>query len=91
LIDNETIQEFKQVDSEETIMYVKLRDVRLHRDLSIQGFKEAFTIYKNVICETSNRSKHFDLFLKDIDISLKYKGNVFLSVSYNLRHESSYG
>ena len=47
-------------------MYVKLRNVRLHRDLSIQGFKEAFTIYKNVICETSNRSKH-----------LKYKGNVF--------------
>jgi hypothetical protein len=39
---------------------------------------EAFTIYKYVICETSNRSKEFDLYLQDIiDISSKYKGNVF--------------
>jgi hypothetical protein len=41
-------------------------------------FIEAFTICKNVICETSNRSKEFDLYLQDIiDISSKYKGNVF--------------
>ena len=38
------------LDSEETTMYVKLIDVRLHRNLSIQEFIEAFTIYKNVIC-----------------------------------------
>ena len=54
-------------------MYVKPRDVRLRRDLSIQEFIEAFTIYKNVICETSNRSKEFDLYL----YLSKYKGNVF--------------
>jgi hypothetical protein len=46
--------------------------------LSIQEFIEVFTIYKNVTCETSNRSKEFDLYLQDIiDISSKYKGNVF--------------
>jgi hypothetical protein len=78
LLDNETIQELKQVDSEGTTMYVKPRDVRLHLDLSIQEFIEAFTIYKNIICETSNRSKEFDLYLQDIiDISSTYKGNVF--------------
>ena len=54
-------------------MYVKPRDVRLRRDLSIQEFIEAFTIYKNVICETSNRSKEFYLYL----YLSKYKGNVF--------------
>ena len=60
-------------------MYVKPSDVRLHRDLSIQECIEAFTIYKNIFfCETSNRSNEFDLYLQDIiDISSKYKGNVF--------------
>ena len=48
LLDNETIQELKQVDSEGTTMYVKPRDVRLHLDLSIQEFIEAFTIYKKL-------------------------------------------
>jgi hypothetical protein len=46
LLDNETIQEFKEVDSEGATMYVKPSDVRLHRDLSIQDCIEAFTIYK---------------------------------------------
>ena len=59
-------------------MYVKPRDVRLHRGLSIQEFLAAFTIYRNVICETSNRGNEFDLYLQDIiDIASKYKGNVF--------------
>ena len=66
------------LDSDRTVMYVKPKDVRLHRDLSIQEFfLEAFTIYQNVICETSNRSKEFALYLQDIiDIASKYKGNV---------------
>jgi hypothetical protein len=38
------------LDSEGTTMYVKPRDVCLHRDLSIQEFIEASTIYQHAIC-----------------------------------------
>ena len=38
------------LDLEGATMYMTPRDVRLHRDLLIQEFIEAFTIYQHVIC-----------------------------------------
>ncbi|CAC5368602.1 unnamed protein product [Mytilus coruscus] len=79
LNNKENVQDYKTVDeSDGSVLFIKHRDPRLQRNLSIQEFLEAFNIYKNIICEKQDRRIEFDMYIQDIiDISARYKGPKF--------------
>lgn len=78
LVSPDSTPEYKQVNIDGTVVFAKPKDLRLQRNLNIQEFIEAFTVYKNIVCETSDRMREFDMYLQDIiDMSVKYKGCAF--------------
>ena len=64
---------------EETIPLKPLTDPRLQKNLTIQEFITAFTIYRNIMCSTfPDRREELDAYLRDIiDMSTKFGGFSF--------------
>lgn len=55
----------------------KRPDPRLNKQLSISKFIQAFSTYKNVMCDAfPNRRKELDLYERDIvEMATRYRGN----------------
>ncbi|CAC5369929.1 unnamed protein product [Mytilus coruscus] len=67
----------QQREADGSILLLKPKDHRLQRDLSIHEYIEALNIFKNIVYEFEDRRVELDMFLQDIEMATKFKGNIF--------------